>query len=112
MRKKLAEVDGERKVFRATFSRMGKKINYHGYREDTLLLTHVVDAVTNKVVADHIWFTYSKAFEKLVLKEGDQLEFEARVREYRKGYVNRQLKVNQSKNDYKLSYPTKIKVVQ
>ena len=112
MRKKLARVDGERKSFRATFSRIGKKTNYRGYSEATLLLTHVVDAATNEIVADHIWFTYSKAFDKLALKERDHLEFEARVREYRKGYVSRRLKINQSKNDYKLSYPTKIKVIQ
>jgi hypothetical protein len=111
MRRKLANTEGERKLFSATFSRVGKKRNYHGYNEDTLLLTNVRDVETNEIVADHVWFTYTNAFDKLRLKEGDRLEFEARVKEYKKGYVNRSLKINQSRKDYKLSYPTKIKVI-
>lgn len=112
MRRRLANTEGERKLFRATFSRVGKKTNYHGYSEDTLLLTNVVEVETNDVVADHVWFTYTKAFDKLMLKEGDRLEFEARVKEYRKGYVNDRLNINLSKKDFKLSYPTKIKVIR
>ena len=40
------------------------------------------------------------------------IEFEARVKEYRKGYINKSLTINQSKTDYKLSHPTKIKEVK
>jgi hypothetical protein len=109
MRKGLAAENGVRKKFRALFSRLGKKKNYKGYSEDTLLLTNVVDVETNGVVADHVWFTYTQGFEKARVSEGDVLEFEARVKEYRKGYVNKELKINQRKTDYKLSHPTKIK---
>lgn len=112
MRSRLANTERERRLFHATFSRVGKKTNYHGYSEDTLLLTNVVDVEANEMVADHVWFTYSNAFDKLRLKEGDRLEFEARVREYKKGYVSRSLKINQSRKDFKLSYPTKIKVIR
>jgi hypothetical protein len=74
-------------------------------------LHHVTDD-TGKVVADHLWFTKTKGFEALgSLKNGDVIEFEARVTNYRKGYVNRKIGVNQRSVDYKLSRPTKLSVV-
>jgi hypothetical protein len=111
MRKKLARDEGERKKFRATFERLGKKVNYKGYSEDTILLKNIVDVETNQLIADHLWFSYTKGFEGIDLQEGVVLEFEARVKEYTKGYVNRTLKINNKKLDYKLSHPTKIKKV-
>jgi hypothetical protein len=110
-RKKLASDEGERKIFRATFERLGKKVNYKGYSEDTILLKNIVDASTNQLVADHLWFSYTVGFESIELREGVVLEFEARVKEYTKGYVNRSLKIVERKQDYKLSHPTKIKKV-
>ncbi len=112
MRKELAAQAGDRKKFRATFSRLGKKTNFKGYSEDTILLTDVRDADTNKRVADHLWFSYTQGFEKIVLTEGTILEFDARVKEYSKGYVNKSLHRNQRNTDYKLSHPTKIKKAQ
>lgn len=112
MREQLVQLEGERKKFTARFSRLGKKINYKGYSEDTILLTSVQDAETGTTVSDHVWFTFSKGFEKLTLRENVLLEFEARVKEYKKGYVNRQLGVNQRKRDLKLSHPTKIRIVE
>ena len=50
-------------------------------------------------------------FEAAGLKEGASVEFEARIKEYKKGYVNKRIGVNQRKIDYKLSHPTKIKIV-
>lgn len=109
MRKELAAQQGLRKKFKAVFSKIGKKKNFKGYSEDTILLTHITDVASGKVVAYHVWFAYTTGFEKAFLKEGDWLEFEARVKEYRKGYVNRDLKINRQTMDYKLSHPTKIK---
>jgi len=111
MRRDLAKSDGERKTFRAIFSRVGKKVGYTGYSEDTILLTRITEVETGRVVADHVWFTYSKGFEAVALKPGVAIEFDARVRQYTKGYVNRQLQVNRTRHDYKLSHPTKIKLV-
>jgi hypothetical protein len=111
MRKRLAASEGERKKFRGTFSRVGKKINYQGYSEDTILLNNIIDAETSTVVADHIWFSFTKGFEKIKLEEGSMLEFEARIKEYSKGYVNKQYGINNRKKDYKLSHPTKIKLI-
>lgn len=112
MRKELAKEEGNRKKFRAVFIRIGKKVNFKGYTEETLLLKDVLDIETNKVVADHVWFSLTKGFEPVIRTEGTTIEFEARVKEYRKGYVNKIYKINSSKTDYKLSHPTKIKIVR
>jgi hypothetical protein len=72
----------------------------------------VIDVETNKRVADHQWFAYTKGFEKALLKEGVTIEFDARVKIYKKGYVNRQLSINHQHTDYKLSHPTNIQVIQ
>jgi len=111
MRKELAKEEGQRKRFRAVFSRFGKKTNYNGYSEETVLFRHVVDLETNKVVTDHLWFSLTKGFEQLKLSEGMQVEFDARVKLYTKGYVNTRYKIDKSKEDYKLSHPTKITAV-
>ncbi len=111
MRKELAKDSGVRKKFRAIFIRIGMKTNYKGYSEETILLKNIMDAETNKIVADHIWFGFTKGFEKLSLTEGVTLEFEARIKEYRKGYVNSRYKINNSTTDYKLSHPTMIRKI-
>ena len=110
MRKILGVEKEKRKKFIATFSRLGKKTNFKGYSEETILLKNVIDVETNQVVTDHLWFSYTKGFEKVLLKEGVHLAFEARVKEYKKGYINKGYKINNSKTDYKLSHPTKIKI--
>jgi hypothetical protein len=110
MRKTLSKEEGNRKKYFATFARLGKKVNYNGYSEDTILLTNITDAETNQVMADHLWFSYTKGFEKIQLIEGVEIEFEARVKEYKKGYVNTYYKINNRSKDFKLSNPTKIKL--
>jgi hypothetical protein len=111
IRKKLAQDEGERKKFRAVFSRFGKKINFNGYSETTLLLTQVVDIQKMQVVADHVWFSLTKGFEAIKLEEGTIVEFEARVKEYSKGYVNKRYGINNRRQDFKLSHPGKIVVI-
>jgi hypothetical protein len=111
VRKKLAAEEGERKKFRAVFSRFGKKVNYQGYSETTVLLTQVVDVDQKIVVTDHAWFSYTKGFENIKLVEGMIVSFEARVKAYTKGYVNKRYGINQQKMDYRLSHPTKIEIV-
>ena len=68
----------------------------------------VTDAETNTIVADHIWFSLTKGFEKLNLKPGMKVEFEARIKSYKKGYVNRRYDMDNSRMDYKLSNPTRV----
>jgi hypothetical protein len=111
MRRVLASQAGERKRFRAVFSRLGKKINYKGYREDTILLNDVREAESSRIATDHVWFSYTKAFEKIKLTEGCVIEFEARVKKYTKGYVNKRFNLSNRTIDFKLSNPTKIKLI-
>ncbi|MCE2997432.1 MAG: hypothetical protein ACK5RG_22240 [Cyclobacteriaceae bacterium] len=111
MRKELKNREGVRKKYKAQFERIGKKINYKGYSEDTILLKNVVDIETTTRVADHIWFSYTQGFSKAQLQPGDTIEFEARSKAYTKGYVNRALKISDKRSDYKLSNPTKIRKV-
>ena len=112
MRKKLAEDEGQRKTFRGVFSRFGKKKNFKGYSETTVLLSNVIDVEQKVVVTDHTWFSLTKGFEEIKLEEGMIVEFEARIKAYTKGYVNKRYGFNQQKTDYKLSHPTKITVVE
>lgn len=111
MRKGLKEQDGVRKKFRALFKRFGKKVNYNGYTDTTLLLVNVVDVEKQLRVTDHLWLSYTKGFENIALKEGMTIEFDARVKEYKKGYVNKAIGINNRKKDFKLSYPTNISIV-
>jgi len=114
MKKGLQKLEDTRTTFTATFKRYGKKTNYKGYPETTILLTDV--KLDGNTVADHVWFTMTKGFEKLgELKEGTVLQFDARVKRYVKGYKGFREDAfleNPPREDFKLSYPTKIKVLE
>lgn len=110
MRKELAKKEGERKKFEATVSRLGKKTNYLGHREDTILLVNIIDVATNQVVTEHLWFSFTKGFEAARIRPGDTIEFVARIRQYSKGYVNHRHGIDNRRNDYRLSHPTNIVV--
>ncbi len=111
MRSALKKDSGVRKRFRGIFVRIGRKMNYRGYSENTLLLKDITDLATGKRVSGHLWFSYTKGFEALgTLPEGAVIEFDARSKEYTKGYANKALGVNNKKKDYKLSNPTNINI--
>jgi hypothetical protein len=112
MRQLLRSENGIRKKFTATFSKIGKKVNFKGHSEDTILLTNVKDIESGMLMTDHIWFTYSITFQRANLSPGMAIEFEARIKEYQKGYVNRALGKNKKRTDYKLSHPTKVSVIK
>jgi hypothetical protein len=112
MRKELGKKEGERRKFSALFIRLGRKANYHGYSEETILLKQIVDVETNQLVADHVWFSYTKSFQQLPLTEGTKIMFDARVKAYTKGYVNKQYKIDRRTGDYRLSHPTQVKIIQ
>lgn len=107
MRKKLKSVNGKRMRFRAIVERFGTKKNYHGYPEPTILLKQVTFVDNGVVATDHIWFTVGKTINKLMLKPGEIVEFDARVGEYIKGYVNHRDYIDERQVDYKLNRPTK-----
>jgi len=113
MRKQLGKKEGKREAFSGTFVRLGTKKGWQGSVEGTVLLREIKDE--NKVVvADHLWFNLTKEFDCLDLKEGEIVSFNARVKEYTKGYFGwDEEKAMESPiaTDYKLSYPTKIKKI-
>ena len=111
VRKGLSAYNDERRRFRGEVARFGKKVNFKGYSEETILLRNIVDIETNDVVTDHVWFTYSKGFDDAKVRQGDRIEFDARVKSYKKGYVNKLIKGTKQTVDFKLSHPTKIAVV-
>lgn len=112
MRKELKNRDGQREMFHGTFDRFGTKPNWHGFPEKTVLLVNVTDANGNRV-SDHLWFNLTKQFEALDLQHGDLIEFHARVKKYEKGYFGYREDVYKPlETDYKLSYPTKIKILR
>lgn len=108
MRKVLKVRLGDRKKFRGTFVRLGRKKNYQGYSDETILITNIIDLEDGRTVADHLWFNYTKGFQQISLTAGVQIEFEARIKKYEKGYHSARYKIDNRTTDYKLSHPTKI----
>lgn len=117
MRENLKNLEGLRKEFKGTFVRFGTKTNFKGYPEKTVLLEDVNCTIDKKISSDHLWFNLTKGFAKIDLKEGDIVTFQARVKEYWKGYKGRRydeeyLNEHPIEQDYKLSHPTKIKLIK
>ncbi len=115
MRKELSKLNNLRKTFTGTFKRYGTKTNFKGFPEDTILLINIKDS-NGKVVSDHCWFNLTKQFSELgELKEGGLIQFDARVKNYIKGYKGYKEEVQYERpleEDYKLSFPTKIKRIK
>lgn len=109
MRSKLKDIDGLSMRFRAKVKKYGTRVNYNGYPERTILCTDVSYADTNEIVTDHVWLTCEKKIYSLKLKEGDRIEFDARVGEYEK--LNKALidyGIREFVRDYNLENPSKI----
>ena len=108
MRQNLKKIEGVRKTFRGTFERSGSKQGWHG-TEITLLFKNITDDKGN-IISDHLWFNYTKGFERLSpWKQGDVVQFDARVAGYTKGYNGyREDICKPVEHDYKLSHPTRI----
>ena len=101
----------ERHTFRGTFVREGTKPGYRG-PERTLLLRDVIEVTSRKVVAEHLWFNFTKGFQVIEpLAEDDVIQFDARVSQYERGYQGHNWEraiENPVETDYKLSRPTRI----
>ena len=113
MRNELRYKAGQRETFTGIFVRLGKKRAFRGPDLKTVLLKEVRDA-TGRTVTNHLWFNWTKGFERAwPLREGDVIQFDARVQRYTKGYQGRRENVYRpAETDYKLSRPTKIKRVE
>jgi hypothetical protein len=115
MRQELKKINKLRKTFNGLFKRYGTKYNWHGFPETTILLVDIKDN-SDKIITDHIWFKQTKGFIAISpLTEGDLIEFEARVKDYIKGYHGRKAEEYGEENyelDYKLNFPTKIRKIK
>lgn len=117
MREELKNIGEEvRHTFTGEFARFGEKKAYKSPIPDvTVLLVNVKDEKGN-IVTDHLWFNYTKGFKACDLQIGDVVQFDARVKEYEKGYKGyRDWDYDEFlppvSLDYKLSHPTKISVI-
>ena len=120
MRTELKLRNGQRGEFTATFDRYGRKTvtipkiygrRFASTKEVTTLLFKNVRDSTGKIVTDHLWFQACKQWNALGLRSGDQVKFEARVMPYEKGYVGRYEDESGRETDYKLAFPTKVRLV-
>jgi hypothetical protein len=112
MREELSKMEEVRTVFTGTFVRFGTKNGFKGPMP-TVLLKNVC-AETGELVTDHLWFNLTKGFASLDLRGGEMIEFHARVKEYVKGYkghVEERQWDAPLELDYKLSHPTKVRVI-
>jgi hypothetical protein len=109
VREQLKNIKGFRYRFTALFVRFGKKTVFKGPSVKTLLFENIRDKYGNEY-CDHIWFTTNKQFEALNLQPGDGVSFDARVKEYWKGYKGRREDddLPPVEKDYKLSHPNNI----
>lgn len=113
MRDALEDVEGERHRYFGVFEKFGTKSAYRGPPIQTVLLKDV-KSISGDYICDHLWFNYTKGFEKLgELKTGDLVEFDARSEMYAKGYRGRRSEEEwdlypEPGFDYKLSFPTKL----
>lgn len=111
MRTELKKIQEKRMTFKGIFKRYGTKDNWHGFPEKTLLLVDVTDSF-DEIVTDHIWFSLTKGFSDLGnLIEGDIIQFNARVKQYTKGFVRPSKGIDERRKDYKLNNPTKIQKI-
>lgn len=82
-REDLKKIENERRMFRGTFGGFSRRRKSQEFVW-TLILKNITDKEGN-LLTDHLWFNLNKEFDKLNLREGDRVEFSARVVEYAKG---------------------------
>ena len=118
MRKELKAIGNEeRHRYRAEVALFGWKSGWNE-PEPTIMLKNIRLCGNDDIITDHLWFSLGKQFQKLNLKEGDIISFDARVAKYVKGYKGDEWYFFDKKGyfpppistDYKLERPTKIKI--
>lgn len=104
-------MDSDRQTFTGAFERTGIKSGYMGPLQTVLLKN--LKGTNGKIVADHLWFNLTAGFDKLSLKKGDLVQFDARVSEYLKCYQGNRDDIFDKpvSIDYKLSYPSKVSII-
>ena len=85
-----------------------------------LLLKNLKLTGHNEILCETVWFDYRKRFQTTCVAMGDVISFRARVKEHEKGYCGDReyfhwvygIMPLESVYDYKLIYPSKIKIEQ
>jgi hypothetical protein len=110
MREQLEKIEDLRTKFTAVFARFGEKSSYRGPPKKTVLLTYVRN-YRGDLLTDHVWLNLTAQLAAANLHPGDLIEFHARVKEYRKGYLGRleELDLPPPSYDYGLKWPTRIR---
>lgn len=111
MRKKLKKLEEKRITVFATIKQFGSKKTYRGGRLPTVLLIDIKD-LNGKFLTNHIWINLTKGLSNINVFIGSNIQFDARIKEYKKGYINKHIDINSLKKDYKLSHPTKFKIIK
>lgn len=109
MRENLKKINNDRGTFTGVFVRMGSKQGFRGMLQTVLLKD--IRGEDGLLVTDHLWFNFTKGFQALrEIREGDVIQFDARVKSYEKGYKGSRDDVFDApvEIDYKLSHPSKI----
>jgi hypothetical protein len=101
MRARLQAIEEKRQTFTGIFDRIGYKPGFRGSASTMTVLLKDIRDKKGKFLTPHVWLNYTKRFQELNLSWGDRIEFQARVKEYRKG--------SNSSIDYRLSHPTQAK---
>lgn len=109
VRTKLERIEEERDSFYGIFKRCGRASN----GKLTVLMVDVRNKHGN-LIADHVWFNLTKGFKDIgFMSPGEMLRFDARVKQYEKGYKGQKDDIlarnGGVKYDYKLSHPSQIK---
>ncbi|HPH94296.1 MAG TPA: hypothetical protein PKW33_00365 [Anaerolineaceae bacterium] len=118
MRKTLKDYESQRRRFAARFERYGRRPPVQDEPNAslvTLLFSQVRDKETNGFVSHHLWLVEDENLKAVYpLKPGDQVEFEALVKRYRKGYWGEKPYVfgRPPDYDYGLAHPTEISVTR
>ncbi|MFC6180579.1 hypothetical protein [Lactiplantibacillus daowaiensis] len=107
MRKQLKQLgSSERHTFQGVFKGVGFKSSYRNHYLPTLVLEQIT--FEGKIMTNHLWCNYTRQFSKLgVLKIGDVVQFDARIKRYTKGY-----KTSSKKVDYGIERPTKVVLLE
>ena len=109
MRRNLKALNGQRLMFSAVVDGFGKRF-YKDKEITTILFKDIRKLQDGILVTDHLWFTQGKCWSNMTI--GQRVQFEARVKEYEKGYKGlRQVLDAPVRKDYKLERPTKIELL-
>ena len=103
LRRRLAPLEEERGTFRGEFERFGSKKGNRS--QHTILLKNIKDE-NDESMCGHCWLNVGKRIRDLGhLRKGDRIQFDGRVKKYRKGSKKRGIPV---RYDYKFTYPSKV----